>query len=102
MQQDQPLYEEMVRRGSRGRWFWRIGSWLYLAGLGGLVAILIAWPLGFYFKISDVWLLFFLALVLMAGLVTLGTFLKKISYRIALDEGMDISEYFRDTDAGKR
>ena len=94
MQPDYPLYEEMVRRGSRGRWFWRIGSWLYYTGLLGIILLLIVWPFFFYFKIRDAGLLFLVLLVLMAALFTAGSFLKKVSYRIALGEGIDIAEYF--------
>ena len=43
MQPDYQLYEEMVRRGSNGRWFWRIGVWLYSAGLLGIVLVLMVW-----------------------------------------------------------
>lgn len=101
MQPDYPLYEEMVRTGSRGRWFWRIGSWLYYTGLLGIILLLIVWPVFFYFKISDAGLLFFVLLILMAALFTLGAFLKKVSYRIALGEGIDIARYLQGPEAGK-
>jgi len=101
MQPDYPLYEEMVRRGSRGRWFWRIGSWLYYTGLLGIILLLIVWPFFFYFKIRDAGLLFLVLLVLMAALFTAGSFLKKVSYRIALGEGIDIAEYLGKAGDGK-
>lgn len=90
-----------MRRGSRGRWFWRIGSWLYYTGLLGIILLLIVWPVSFYFKISDAGLLFFVLLVVMAALFTAGAFLKKVSYRIALAEGLDIAKYLQGPEAGK-
>ena len=101
MQPDYPLYEEMVRRGSRGRWFWRIGSWLYPAGLLGIVLILIVWPVVFYFKFGKTGIAYAVTLLVMAGLSTLGSFLRRISYRIALDEGIDITKYFGKPAAGE-
>ncbi len=95
MLQDYPLYEEMVRRGSRGRWFWRIGSWLYYTGILGIVLLLIVWPVVFYFKISDAGLVFFLLLLLMAAVFTAGSLLKRASYRIALGEGIDVAKCFQ-------
>ena len=95
MQQDYPLYEEMVRRGSRGRWFWRVGSWLYYTGILGIVLLLIVWPVGFYFRISDAGLLFLVLLLLMAAVFTAGSLLKRASYRIALNEGIDVAKYFQ-------
>lgn len=92
MQQDHAVYEEMLRRGSRGLWFWRLGSWLRSAGLLGIIFLLLVWPVGLYFKISDVWLMLFLALVLMAGMFTLGGLLKRISYKIAVSEGLDLAK----------
>lgn len=91
-----------MRRGSRGRWFWRIGSWLYYTGLGGIILLLIVWPVVFYFKIGDAGLLFFVLLVLMAAFFTAGSFLKKVSYRIALGEGLDIAKYLQGPGAGSK
>ena len=102
MQQDYPLYEEMVRRGSRGRWFWRIGSWLYYTGILGIVLLLIAWPVVFYFRSSDAGLLFFLLLLLMAAIFTAGSLLKRASYRIALGEGIDVAGYFQQGEKGEK
>lgn len=101
MQQDHAVYEEMLRRGSRGLWFWRLGSWLRNTGILGIIFLLLVWPVGLYFKIADVWLLLFLALVLMAGLFTLGVFLKKISYKIAVSEGLDIIKCLTGTEPRK-
>lgn len=89
-----------MRRGSRGRWFWRIGSWLYYTGTVGIILLLIIWPVVFYFKVGDAGLLFFVLLVLMAALFTAGTFLKKVSCRIALGEGLDIAKYLQGPEAG--
>lgn len=90
---DQPLYEEMLRRGSRGCRFWRIGNWLYTAGILGIVAVLAVWPVVFFFRFGRTGLAFPVALVL-AGLVfMLGNFLKRVSYRIALGEGIDIVKF---------
>jgi len=94
MQPDYPLYEEMIRRGSRGRWFWRIGTWLYAAGLLGIALILVVWPVVFYFNFGKTGISYAVALVVMAGLAALGGFLRRVSYRIALGEGIDITKYF--------
>lgn len=102
MQPDQPLYDEMLRRGSRGRWFWLVGGWLRLAGLGGLVLALVLWPAVFYFRIGDFGFYFALALFGAAGLFTLGTFLKRVSYRIALGEGIDLPRYFGKPAGGEK
>ncbi|MBI4350362.1 MAG: hypothetical protein HY550_02880 [Elusimicrobia bacterium] len=101
MQPDYPLYEEMVRRGSRGRWFWRIGSWLYSAGLLGMVLVLAIWPVAVFFKFGRAGVSYAAALLAMAGLVALGSYLRKVSYRIALGEGMDIAQYFEKSGNGK-
>lgn len=90
---DYPIYEEMVRRGSNGRWVWRIGSWLYYAGLLGIILLLIVWPVVFFFKFGDVGIAFGAALLLMAGMFVLGNFLIRVSFRIAAGEGLDISKY---------
>lgn len=94
MQPDYPLYEEMLRRGSNGRWFWRIGIWLYSAGLLGIVIVLMVWPVAFFFKFGRTGLAYPLALLAAGLLATLGSFLRKVSYRIALGEGIDITRYF--------
>ena len=94
MQPDHPLYEEMVRRGSRGRWFWRIGSWLRSAGLLGIALVLIVWPVVLFFKFGKTGISYAVALLLMAGLAALGSFLRRVSYRIALGEGIDITKFF--------
>ena len=94
MSLDYPLYEEMLRRGSRGRWFWRIGDWLCTAGILGFVLVLILWPFVFFFKVSDTGMAAAGSLVLMAAVYVLGNSLKKVSYRIALGEGIDIVKYF--------
>lgn len=102
MQPDYPLYEEMVRRGSRGRWFWRVGTWLYAAGLLGMVIILAVWPVVFFFKFGKTGISYAVALLAMAGLVVLGGALRKISYRIALGEGIDIIKYIEQPPDDKR
>lgn len=83
-----------MRRGSRGRWFWRFGTWLYSAGILGIVLVLVVWPAAFYFRFGRTGIGYAVAILVMAGLVVLGGFLRKISYRIALDEGIDITRYF--------
>lgn len=93
MQPDYQLYEEMARRGSRGRWFWRIGAWLYSAGLLGIVLVLLVWPVVFFFQFGRTGISYPVVLLVMAGLVVLGSFLRKVSYRIALGEGIDITKY---------
>lgn len=94
MQPDQPLYEELVRRGSRARWFWLAGVRLYSAGLLGICLVLAVWPVAVYFKFGRTGIFYAVLLLAMAGLVLLGTFLRKVAYRIALGEGIDITEYF--------
>jgi len=101
MQPDHPLYEEMVRRGSRGRWFWRIGSWLYSAGLLGVGLVLVVWPVVFYFRFGKTGIVYLVTLLVLAGLATLGSFLRRVSYRIALSEGIDITKYFEKPAAGE-
>ena len=102
MQPDYPFYEEMVRRGSRGRWFWRIGNWLCLAGLLGIALFLTLWPLALYFRLVYAGIDYAFSLLALAALYTLGSFLKRISYRIALGEGMDITQYFEKPADDKR
>ena len=94
MHPDYPLYEEMVRRGSRGRWFWRVGSWLYSAGLLGICLFLIVWPMAVFFRLGRTGIGYAVALLVMAGLAALGSLLRRVSYRIALGEGIDITQYF--------
>jgi hypothetical protein len=101
MHPDQPLYEEMVRRDSRGRWFWRIGSWLYSAGLLGVVLILIVWPIVFFFKFGKTGIAYAVTILVMAALAALGSFLRRVSYRIALSEGIDIAQYFEKPASGE-
>ena len=85
-----------MRLGSRGRWFWRIGAWLYSAGLLGIVLVLIVWPVVFFFQFGRTGIAYAVALLVMAGLAMLGSFLRKVSYRIALGEGIDITKYIED------
>lgn len=99
MSLDYPLYEEMVRRKSRGRWFWMIGDRLYYLGLLGMV-------------ISPAFLAAFLYIkhvkkpgvpdpLTSAGIIAalsfcvfqLGCWLKGFSYSIAKKEGIDVSRY---------
>lgn len=94
MQPDHALYEEMVRLGSRGRWFWRVGVWIYLAGVLGICLVLIVWPVAIFFKFGMTGIGYAVALVALAALSVVGSFLKRISYRIALNEGIDITKYF--------
>lgn len=101
MLQDQPLYEEMVRTGSRGLWAWRAGNWLVRTGVFGIVILLIVWPGIFYFKVSESGLIFFGVLLFMAALFTLGSFLKRLSYRIALGEGIDVANFLAGRDDEK-
>jgi len=93
MSLDYPLYEEMKRRGSSARYFWRYGDWLYYFGL--LVAII--WPLASstavrlgahisFFKVILIWLVF-------VALFFIGGSLKKVSYTIAKRDGIDISRF---------
>jgi hypothetical protein len=94
MQPDHELYEEMVRRGSRGRWFWRAGVWLYSAGVLGICLVLMVWPIAVYFKLGRTGISYAVIILAMGGLVVLGSLLRKVSYRIALGEGIDITQYF--------
>jgi hypothetical protein len=93
MQPDYPLYEEMLRRGSRGRWFWRAGTWLYAGGLLGIVIVLAVWPVVFFFRFGKTSLVYPVLLLAMAGLAAVGGALRRLSYRIALGEGIDIVKF---------
>lgn len=93
MHPDRPLYEEMVRRGSRGRWFWLIGTRLYSGGLLGICLVLAVWPVMLYFRLGRTGIAYAVALFVLAGLAALGGLLRRISYRIALGEGIDITGY---------
>lgn len=83
-----------MRRGSRGRWFWRIGSRLTSAGVTGICVILIVWPVAVFFRFGRTGVAYAAAILAMGVLVVIGNVLRKISYRIALGEGIDITEYF--------
>ena len=96
MQPDHKLYEEMVRRGSRGRRFWLAGVWLHSAGLLGIALVFVVWPVAFFFKFGKTGIGYAVALVAMGCLSVLGSFLRKVSYKIALDEGIDITKYFEE------
>ena len=47
----------------------------------------------FYFKVGESGLLFTLVLFAMAALFTLGSFLKRVSYKIAFGEGIDVARF---------
>lgn len=94
MQPDYPLYKELVRRGSRGRWFWLAGVWLYSAGVIGLSLVLVVLPVAIFFKFGKMSIYYAAAALAMAGLAMVGSLLKRASYRIALGEGIDITKYF--------
>lgn len=87
MSMDYPFYEEMVRRGSRGRWFWRIGDWLYYIGI---FVFMFGIPAAALLKIGTLKI----GLVGVSGIVIFvcGVVLKNISYWIAKREGMDFHE----------
>lgn len=95
MSLDQPLYEEMKRRGSRAAIVWRAGDLLYYVGL--LAAVAGPWPsmaytasrLGFFSR-----LLIGLA-VFSAGAVVflVGGALKHWSYVLAKADGIDVTRY---------
>ncbi len=102
MQPDHKLYEEMVRRGSRGQWFWRVGVWLYAAGLLGICLVLVLWPIAIFFRFGRTGIAYAAAILVMAALAALGSFLRRVSYRIALGEGIDITLYFEKPAEGKR
>jgi hypothetical protein len=101
MIQDRPVYEEMARRGSRGVLPWLAGNLLVRAGIWGIILLLLAWPVTFYLRVSDFGLIFFLALVASAGVFTLGSLLKKLSYKIALREGIDVAGILQGKDDDK-
>ena len=94
MQPDHALYEELVRRGSRGRWFWLAGVRLYAAGVLGICVVLMLWPIAFFLKFGKPGIGYAVAVLALAGLAVLGSFLRKVSYKIALGEGIDITRYF--------
>ncbi len=94
MQPDRPLYEEMLRRGSRARWFWLAGVWLNVAGLVGVVVVLAVWPVMFFLNFGRTGIGYAVALLLLGVLAVLGNALRRLSYGIALREGIDITAYF--------
>ncbi len=102
MQPDHALYEEMVRRGSRGRRLWQAGVWLYSAGVLGICLILIVWPVAVFFRFGRTGIGYAVAILALGGLAVLGSFLRRVSYRIALGEGIDIAKYFEKPATGKR
>ena len=102
MQPDHKLYEEMVRRGSRGRWFWRVGVWLYAAGVLGICVVLIVWPVAVFFRFGRTGISYAVAILALGGLAALGSFLRRASYRMALGEGIDITRYFEKPAEEKR
>ena len=83
-----------MRRGSRGRWFWRIGCWLNSTGVAGIALVLIVWPVAVFFRFGKTGIVYAAVILAMGVLVVLGNVLRKISYRIALGEGIDITQYF--------
>ncbi len=101
MHPDRMLYEEMERRGLGGRRVLLAGLWLYNAGLLGVVLLLLFWPVNLYFKLGDAGFLFWLALMLSAALFVAGSLLKRIAYRIALSEGIDLAAFFSPKDGGE-
>ena len=101
MQPDHALYEEMVRRGSRGRRFWLAGVRLYSAGVLGICLVLMLWPVAVFFRFGKTGIGYAVALLAMGGVAVLGSYLRKISYKIALGEGIDITKYFEKPAGGK-
>lgn len=102
MQPDHALYEEMVRRGSRGQRLWLAGVWLYAAGVLGICVVLMLWPMAVFFRFGKTGIGYAVAILALAGLAVLGSFLRKASYKIALGEGIDITKYFEKPVDGNR
>ena len=100
MHPDSALYEELERRASRGRWFLRAGLRLCNAGLLLAALLLVLWPVNLYFRLGDAGLLSWLALMAAAALYVAGSLLKRIAYRIALSEGIDLAALFRGKEDG--
>ncbi len=98
---DRPLYEEMVRRGSRGRLLWLLGRWLNLAGLFGIVLALAAWPVVLLVKLPGGGKAAGFAVLALAALYSLGFYLKRLSYRIAWSEGIDVAKFLGQEGAGQ-
>lgn len=99
---DQKLYEEMMRRGSRGCAYWRTGTRLYSAGLVGVAAVLVVWPIVLFFRFGNTGLGYAGALIAAAALVVIGGFLRRLSYRIAMGEGIDVASFFEKEKPRKR
>ena len=69
----------------------------------GVALVLVVWPVMVFLKFGNTGISYAVILLVMAGLVVLGSFLKKTSYRIALGEGIDITKYFeKAADGGER
>jgi hypothetical protein len=55
-----------------------------------------------FFKFGMTGIGYAVTILAMAGLAALGSYLRRVSYRIALGEGIDISKYFEKPADGKR
>ncbi len=94
MSLDYPLYEEMVRKGSRAALWWRIGDILYYIGL---LAAIVSIPLGISHTVKSglvsVGLWYLLAFICCVGIWLSGGLLKSHSYKLAERDGIETSKY---------
>lgn len=94
MSLDYPLYEEMVRRKSRGRIWWRVGDFLYYLGL---LAVMFSVPMGIGHMVLAnslaIGLRYLIAFV--AGVVVffIATKLKAYLRLLATQDGIDVKKY---------
>lgn len=98
MSMDYPLYEEMLRRKSRGRWYWRIGDVLYYIGLLTAVSSPVLFLMANGARDAfpgkpDLRLVAGAVALLGICVFLLGSFLKSVSYTIATKEGIDVKKY---------
>jgi hypothetical protein len=100
---DYPLFEEMKRQGSKAAKWWCIGDILYYVGLvGGFIWLLVAIGNLIYSAFDgNLILQSFLLIIVRSFLILfgfilvffLGSYLKKISYQIAVREGINPGDY---------
>jgi hypothetical protein len=94
MSLDYPLYEEMLRRKSRGAPWWRFGDFLYYLGL---LTAMFAIPAGVGHatleKRAGIFPWYLLAFVSGVVVFFVGGGLKRYSYLLARRDGIDVSKY---------
>jgi hypothetical protein len=90
---DYPLYEKMKRKSPKASRYWIVGDHLYHAGL---FLIMLSIPALFfvYSQMESNIILGCLFIVLIGsnGILVLGIYLKRKSYKLAIKAGIDIND----------